>query len=280
MEIAIQELNDASREKQKLILEVMDSGGKPLKASKAAEKFAARKQVQTIVGMETWQEAAWVTEIANQAKVPILSLVAPSVTPTLASMRWPYLVRMSKNDSLQIQCLASIVNSYEWRRVIAIYEDDGTQIRSPLSDALHAVGSEIEHWLAFPPLPSLSDPKSFIINELETLSATQSRVFVILRSSLELATFIFPEAKRMGLMEKDSVWITTDSLADILDAVNSTVISSMQGVIGIKTYFNHTNPSFTEFSQVSRLSIYEIINVVGQSSKTLRFWSTNSGFSG
>lgn len=255
MEIAVKEFDV----KHKLVLHVRDSGGDPLQAFTAAGELIKEKQVQAIIGMETWKEASLVNQVADREKVPLLSFSAPSITPPLASVRWPYLIRMASNNSQQIQCVASIVGFYEWRRVIAIYEDDGYNSDrgslSLLSNALGAVGTEIEHWLAFPPFSSLTNPKQFIHKELEKVMITQqSRVFIIVRSSLELATHVLTEAKDIGIMGRDSVWITTDSVTNLLDTVNSTIMSSMQGLIGIKTQFTDKGKSFLSFSTKFRTS--------------------------
>ncbi|KAF9589308.1 hypothetical protein IFM89_022635 [Coptis chinensis] len=190
--------------------------------------------------METWQEAALVAEVSKRTRVPIFSFSAPSITPPLTSVRWPSLVRMVNNDYLQVLS------------VIVLYEDDGTTssgILTLLSHALQAVGSKIEHWSAFPPFSSLSDPISFIREELEKINKyKQSRVFIIVRSLLELATRIITEAKQIGFMGRDSVWITADSVTNQFNIVNSSVMSSMQGIIGIRTPFSETSPSFKDFS--------------------------------
>ncbi|ERN00742.1 hypothetical protein AMTR_s00106p00119040 [Amborella trichopoda] len=52
----------------------------------------------------------------------------------------------------------------------------------------------------------------------------------------------------MGMMEKEYVWIITDSLSSLLDSMNSSAISSMQGVIGVRTSF------FSETSETSYFS--------------------------
>ncbi|KAF5208262.1 Glutamate receptor [Thalictrum thalictroides] len=254
MEIAVQIFNDKPNNKHKISLYVSDSGGYPLQAASAADKLIKEKQAQVIIGMDTWKEAELVTEITTRTQVPTLTFSAPSITPSLTKVRWPFLVRMATNDSLQMQCIASIVGSYGWRRVIAIYEDGGYNTADSgshtlLSNQLQAVGSEIEHWLAFPSFSTLPDPKDYINKEFEKLtSSKQSRVFIIVGSSLELAIQILTGAKHNGLMENDSVWITTDCVTSQLDTLNSSVMSFMQGIIGIKTHFSKTNPSFINFS--------------------------------
>ncbi|XP_058096443.1 glutamate receptor 2.5-like [Magnolia sinica] len=199
------------------------------------------------------QEVALVDEMDERSKeVPIISLAELAVTPPSASLRWPSLVQMSTDISMQMQCVAAIIGSYRWRRVIAIYEDKAyggdPGIITLLSDALQDVGSEIERYSALPPFTSLSNPKTVIRGELEKLkNSSHCTVFIILRSSQPLAGHLFIEAKKMGMMKKGYVWITTETITSLLDSINSSTISSMQGVIGIKTYFSESSPSFQDF---------------------------------
>ncbi|KAL5729984.1 hypothetical protein ACHQM5_002866 [Ranunculus cassubicifolius] len=259
MEIAIQMFNNPMSSKSNLVLHVVDSGGKPLQASRSATDLVKGEPIQAIVGMETWEEAVLVAEAINKAQVPILSFATPSITPPLTSVRFPFLVRMASNDSQQMRCVASIVGSYGWRRVIAIYEDDGysadSRVLSLLTEELQRVGTEIEHWLAFPQFSTLSDPTNFIHEELEKLNSMQSRVFIIVGCSLELTVHIVTEAKDIGFMGRDSVWITTNSVTDLFHAVNSSVMSSMQGIIGIKTHYPKLTSSFLKFSAEFRRKI-------------------------
>ncbi|KAK9132002.1 hypothetical protein Scep_011530 [Stephania cephalantha] len=250
MEIALKEFNNSSKHSLKLF--ARDSGGNPLRASAIAEDLIRHHKAHAIIGMQSWQEAALAAEVANRAKVPILSFSAPAVTPPLTSSRWPYMLRMTKDDSLQIQCAADIVGFYGWRRVIVIFETDVyggySGILALLSGALKNVSSEIEYLLAFPHFSSMSDPKTVIHDELNKLLSHQSRVFVVVQSSVELASHLFMEANKIGLMGKDSVWITTDSVANFVDSMNSSDLLSMRGVLGIKTYFMETSASFQNFS--------------------------------
>ncbi|KAL5729980.1 hypothetical protein ACHQM5_002864 [Ranunculus cassubicifolius] len=252
MEIAIEAFNNASVDKNNLVLHVKDSGGKLLQASTAANELMKEEQVEAIVGMGTWEEAVLVADVFDKAEVPILSFATPSLTPQLTSTRWPFLVRMAHNDSLQMQCIASIVGSYGWHRVIVIYEDDGynadSRVLALLTDELQKVGTEVEHWLALPPITTLPNPKAHIHKKLKKLNSMQSRVFIIVGSSLELSSHIATEGKDIGLMGDNSVWITTDSVANLFQSVDSSFMSSMQGFIGIKTHFSTTNPFFLNFS--------------------------------
>ncbi|KAK9270116.1 hypothetical protein L1049_025690 [Liquidambar formosana] len=49
------------------------------------------------------------------------------------------------------------------------------------------------------------------------------------------------------MMEKGYVWIVSDEIASLLDSVEDSVISNMQGVIGFKTIFVDSSESFKQF---------------------------------
>lgn len=205
-----------------------------------------------IVGMETWEEAAIVAEIGSRAQVPVLSFSAPPITPPSMSLRWPYLIRLASNDSQKMKCIAALAQSYNWRRVVAIYEENaygGDSGKLDLfSEALHNIGSEIVYRLVLPPISSVSDPEEAVRGELEKVKNQQSRVFIVLQSSLPTTIHLFREARETGLMGKDSAWIITDTIANYLDSLNSSVISSMEGTLGIKNYYSEKASPYIEFS--------------------------------
>lgn len=208
------------------------------------------KRVQVLVTATTWHQSASLANMGTRAQVPVLSLSAAAVTPPLAAVRWPFLVQFAQNASQQVNCTASILKSFKWKRVIAIYEEDfyggDSGILSLLSDALQSSGSVIEDTLVFPPLSSISNPDGFVLNEVKKLLLKKSRVFVVLQSSLLLATHLFREANGLGLVGRDSVWVVTESISSVLDSVDTSVISTMQGAIGIDQVFEN-GKSFDEF---------------------------------
>ncbi|PSS24600.1 Glutamate receptor 2.7 like [Actinidia chinensis var. chinensis] len=183
----------------------------------AAEELIKDEKVEVIIGMETWPETMLVAEIGNQAQVPVLSFASTAIAPSL--LQWPSLVHMASNVTQQLGCIASIAHFFQWRRVVAIYEVDKFGGDSGM-------------------LASLAE------------QLRNPRVFVILQSSLSLATHLFKEAKQMGLMGQDSVWIVTDTISSQLDILDNSLISSMEGVVGIKTWFSEDSKYFIKFRRL------------------------------
>ncbi|KAB5560666.1 hypothetical protein DKX38_005623 [Salix brachista] len=258
MGIAVRKFNSGSPN-HKLSLKFQDSRRSPLQAVHAAEKLIEEDEVEVIIGMERWEEAALVADIGSQAKVPVISFSAPAITPPLASSRWPFLIRMAPSDSNQIRCIAEVVRSYNWRRVVTVYEDyaygGDAGMLALLSKALQDVGSEIEYKLSLPPFSLISDPKDVVQKELAKLHSEkiQSRVFIVLQSSLPMVIHLFREAKEMGFVGKEMVWILTDTVTDLLDTVNTSVIHSMEGALGIKNYYSDNTTFYQTFLTQFRL---------------------------
>ncbi|RVW29671.1 Glutamate receptor 2.6 [Vitis vinifera] len=220
MKIAVDKFNNNSKN-HKLSLVFRNFTGELYRA--ALTELIKEKKVQVIVGMDTWQQAALAAEIGNQAQVPVLHWRHPRVSGRRGSLEGP-----------------------PW--VIAIYEDDAyggnAEMLTILSEALQGVGSEIEYHLSLPPISSLSDPRGAVHQELLKLLSTQSRVFIVLQSSLPMAIHLFQEARRMDLMGKDSAWIITDSISSFLDSMDTSVIPYMEGALGIKSYYSKSNRPF------------------------------------
>jgi ionotropic glutamate receptor len=209
-------------------------------------------KVQVILGMNKWEEAALVAAVGNKANVTIISFAAPAITPPMMQQRWPFLIQMANNISAHIECIADIVRAYNWKRVIAIYEDDSygsdSGMLSLLSEALQKFDSEIEYCFLLPPVSSLSNAGGFVLDKLLELQKNkQSRVFIVLQSSMPMVSHLFREAKKVGLVGKESAWIIPESVTSVLDSVNNSVISSMEGALGIKTYYSNCTSSYKDF---------------------------------
>lgn len=250
MDIAADNFNNLSKT-HSLLLHFRDSDRDPLTAASAAEELIKEIKVKVIIGMETWQEAALVADVGNRAQVPVISFAAPTITLPLMQRRWPFLIRMSSDGAAQMKCISDIVSLYTWKRVIVIYEDDGyggdAGMLALLSEALQDVGSKIEHHLVLPRASSQSNPSWDELEETLKLSTFQSRVFVVLQSSLETVTNLFRVANKMGHVGRDSAWIVTESITSLLD---HQVNHDMEGTLGIKAHYAKNTSSYARFQKV------------------------------
>ncbi|XP_059291072.1 glutamate receptor 2.9-like [Lycium ferocissimum] len=248
IDIAVENYNHDSRNNKQLItVHFRNTSKDTIQIFFTAEELVEQNHVKMIVsGMQTWEETALVADIGKRHQVPVISSVTASYTPEFVQLKWPFLVQMTSSSLDQINCTASIVSSYQWRKVIVIYEDDmysDSSMLAVLTETLRNHGTEIEHQLILPQLSSLSDPREVVRREVVKLLRKQSRVFIILRASISTAIHLFKEAKEIGLMGRDSAWI----LADLLDSADTPFISSIQGALGIKNHYAEETKSFQDF---------------------------------
>ncbi|CAI9784242.1 unnamed protein product [Fraxinus pennsylvanica] len=226
------------------MLRLKCSKRKPLQSALAARHLINKNKVEVILGPRSWEETSTVAEVSERYDVPILSFANSS--PPWAAERWPFLVQAAAGTHVQMKAVANIIQSWGWRWVNVIYEDSDSAANgiSPyLYGAFQAVDVEISNLL---PLSSFAD-SSLLHKELENLKQEQCRVFIV-HTSLELATRIFGMAKEKRMMEKEYVWITTDSITSSVHSMNFSLISSMQGVVGVRNSFLETGPDFNIFS--------------------------------
>ncbi|XP_006354879.1 glutamate receptor 2.9-like [Solanum tuberosum] len=225
-------------------------------AASLATYLANKKQVHAILGPLTHQEAAVFSDFDDEAykDIPIISLSPAATYSTILLTEPPSLIQMSNDVKSQMQCFAALIGHFKWRKVIALYEISNSfsnldfGLITHLSDSLKLVDSSIEYHLAFPPLFSVSNAKSFIQEELEKLRIKNVKVFVVAQCSLHFGLVLFEVATEMGMMGKDYVWIVSDSMASLLDSVEPSVLLNMQGVIGFKANVNEKTESFREFN--------------------------------
>ncbi|KAL5715909.1 hypothetical protein ACHQM5_017668 [Ranunculus cassubicifolius] len=232
---------------QKPVLHIRDYGQEDTThAAFAAMPLLNERKVGAILSFYMGDEVASIGKISNRAQVPILSFV--DTIPTWSSKQWPFLVHAKHGQYKEMDVVAAIIGTWGWKKVNFIYEDTdyATSVIVPrLIDALQEVRSAIDNILPLPPITSS------LFEELEKLKREQCRVFII-HSSWLLAKNIFFEAKKLGLMEKDSVWITTSSITDNFNVDDASVISSMQGVLGVKTYYPQSGKQYEDFNSKFR----------------------------
>ncbi|XP_010687160.1 glutamate receptor 2.7 isoform X2 [Beta vulgaris subsp. vulgaris] len=252
IEIAAEDFNKTSDKIMVKLHFQSSSSSKPLQEAYSAIQLIKEKKMHAIItGRDHSEEAALLGDIGNQYKVPVFSI---SASLPLHVKTPSFFVQMTNDYASQMKCITSLVQNFGWKNVIAVYEDDGygsttSSMLDTLSLSLQDIGSRIEDRLAFPPVAFMPHPKEMIRDELIKVLSMQSRVFVVLHSSITLAHHLFKEAKNMGLMGRETAWIISDSIGNILDTLNSSTISHMEGFLGIRTYYDEYNQNFTNFNR-------------------------------
>ncbi|KAH0664267.1 hypothetical protein KY284_029198 [Solanum tuberosum] len=220
----------------RIVPHLRDSKKDDVEAAFAAIYLLKDVQVQAIFGPQMSTQTDFVIDLGNRVKVPIIS---PATSPSLSVKENPFFIRGVLPSSSQTKAIAAIVKNYNWREVVVIYEDSpyGSGILPHLTDALLENNSLVSYRSGIS--PSASDDQIF--RELYKLNTMQTRVFIVhLESSL--ASRLFLKAKEAGMMSSGYAWIITDVLTSLLDLVDPSVIeSSMQGVLGVKSYVPRSN---------------------------------------
>ncbi|CAN4100036.1 unnamed protein product [Withania somnifera] len=214
-----------------------------VEAASAAIYLLKDVKVQAIFGPQMSTQTDFVIDIGNRVEVPIIS---PATSPSLSVKENPFFIRGAIPSSSQTKAIAAIVKNYNWREVVVIYEDSpyGTGILPHLTDALLEINALVSYRSVIS--PSANDDQIF--RELYKLKTMQTRVFIVHLQSF-LASHLFLKAKEAGMMSQGYAWIITDVLTSLLDSIDTSVIeSSMQGVLGVKSYVPRSNElhSFTK----------------------------------
>nr|XP_043627197.1 glutamate receptor 2.8-like [Erigeron canadensis] len=236
IEIAIQDFYNKTS--QRSVLYLQNSRSKPIHAAIAAKELLDKQNVEAILGAHTWQEASAIAEVISEADpdIPLFLSLAKTI-PLQATNQWPFFIQGVPTESLQMNAVAAILQSWGIRQVTLIYETSMASIISHLSQALQEAHAELTNIL---PLASGS---SFLDEKLKVLKKQQRKVFII-HTSLELGVCLFQAAKKMEMTGNGFVWITTNEITDHFHSISSGNISSLKGMVGVKTYFQETKWDF------------------------------------
>ncbi|XP_062023926.1 glutamate receptor 2.7-like isoform X2 [Rosa rugosa] len=182
----------------------------------------------------------FVIDLGEKARVPIISFSATS--PSLTSLPSTYFFRATQIDSSQVKAIGAIIKAFGWREAVPIYIDNeyGNGVLPYLIDALQIVEARVPYRSAI----SGSATDDQIEKELFKLMTMQTRVFIVHMPG-PLGSRLFAKAQKLGMMNEGYVWIMTDGLSNILSSINASVISSMQGALGVRTYVPKTKEIVT-----------------------------------
>ncbi|KAG6624751.1 glutamate receptor 2.2-like [Carya illinoinensis] len=228
--------------KTRLVLNPRDPRNDVIQAAVAALYLIKNTEVKAIIGPQNSMQANFVIDLGNKSQVPIISFSATS--PSLTSLRSPYFFRIAQNDSSQVKAISAIIQAFGWREAVPIYTDNeyGEGIIPYLIDALQDIDVRVPYRSVISPLATDRD----ISGELYKLMTMQTRVFIV-HMSHNLSSRVFTIAKEIGMMSEGYVWIITNGIANFVGSKERSVLASMQGVLGVKTYVPETKEleSFT-----------------------------------
>ncbi|XP_050366536.1 glutamate receptor 2.2-like [Argentina anserina] len=214
-----------------IVLKTRHSKENVVSAVAAALDLIKKEQVRAIIGPVTSMQTSFVISLGNEAHVPIISFSATS--PSLTSLRIPYFFQFAQTDSAQVQAIGEIVKAFRWRQVVLIYTDVkyGEGTIPCLTDALHEVNAHVSYRSVLP--SSATDGQ--IDQQLSKLITMEARVFIV-HMTTDLSSRLFVKAKEKGMMSEGYAWLTTNEILNRLQSQSSTVIDSMQGVLGVQHF--------------------------------------------
>ncbi|VVA11672.1 PREDICTED: glutamate receptor [Prunus dulcis] len=259
--------------KTRLVLNTGDSKQNVVGAAKAAVDLIKNAKVQAILGPVTSMQAGFLINLGDQVHVPIISFSATS--PSLNSLRSSYFFQFAQNDSSQVKALSAIVKDFGWRQVVPVYIDNefGEGVIPFLTDALEEVDARVPYRSAIS--PSATDGQ--ILEELYKLMTMQTRVFIV-HMRTDLSSRLFAKAREIGMMTEGYVWLTTNGIPNELRYLNSSIISSMQGVLGIQTYVPQTLKLEEFMTRWKRQFQQDNPTIIDASLDVFGLWAYDSAF--
>ncbi|KAF3778141.1 Glutamate receptor 2-8 [Nymphaea thermarum] len=229
--MALEDFYSEGNHAKRLVVRLRDSQEDSLAAASAGLDLLKNEEVEAIVGPQNSGETDFVASLGDKAQVPTISFSATS--PVLSSMKTPYFIRGAQNDAAQVDAIADIFKSKEWRRVVLVYEDNdyGRGMIPSLADAFQGIGVITTYRSDIP--PSASD--LYIERELYKMMTMQTRVFVVHMGRVLGAQF-FRLVHQLGMMSTGYAWIVTNGVGNLLGNMDPSLIGSMRGVIGLQTH--------------------------------------------
>ncbi|CAA7024380.1 unnamed protein product [Microthlaspi erraticum] len=198
------------------------------------------KDIVGIIGPQCSVVAHMISHMANELRVPLLSFAVTD--PVMSPLQFPYFIRTTQSDLYQMDAIASIVDYYGWKEVIAVFVDDdyGRNGVASLNDKLASRRLRITYKAGLHPDNAAN--KNEIMTILIKIMLLQPRIIVIHVYS-ELGFAVFKEAKYLGMMGNGYVWIATDWLSTTLDSSSPLPSERLETIQGVLVLRPHTPDS-------------------------------------
>ncbi|KAF3434912.1 hypothetical protein FNV43_RR21999 [Rhamnella rubrinervis] len=217
-------------------------------------------------------EANFLAEIGNKAKLPMVSVLQHSSLPP-SNKLYPFLVHTTPDETSQFKGITALVESFKWRDVILIHGDLDCQrdIISYMIDSLEESNIHIKYKSVI--TTSYIDEK--IIKELHKILTFQTKVFLVHISQHLLAQLV-KNAKELGMMSKGYAWVMSATTMNHLHFVDSSILQSMQGIVGLKSYIPPSKDLHKLTSRLRRKIYIENPNVEVMESSAYGIWAHDS----
>ncbi|PWA53687.1 Extracellular ligand-binding receptor [Artemisia annua] len=148
-------------------------------------------------------------------------------------MEYPYLFQIKEEETSMAKSIADLVESYYWKNVTFIYEDtdDGRELLPYLVESFYEKNIRIGYRSAISASATLDE----ITQMLRKLMTFHTRIIVV-HMSPSLASTLFLNARRLGMVGKVHAWILTHKTVDVFRSKNLNLIESLQGALGLRPY--------------------------------------------
>lgn len=189
-----------------------------------------------IIGPQSSAIAHILAEIANGLKIPLVSYAATD--STLSSLQFPFFLRTTHSDAVQMNAIADIIEFHGWKEVIAVFVDTefGRNAVSALEDELERkYASRVSFKLALP----FQFNETQISDLLLSSKSLGPRVYVV-HVDPDPAMRVFAAAEKLGMMTRGYVWFATDWLSSTVDSLSPSETLAMAGILrGVVTLRQH-----------------------------------------
>ncbi|KAL4388450.1 hypothetical protein GQ457_09G008870 [Hibiscus cannabinus] len=243
----------------KIVLHTRDSEGDPFLVLSQALALLESVKLDVIIIAEISAGVKILAGIGSRAKIPIIVLFAAA--PSLSFSERTHLIRIGEDESSQAKGIATVVQAFNWRSVILIYEDNDStrEILPNLITSFEETDARIALHISL--LTSSTDRE--IIEQLKMLMNLQTSVYVVHMSPI-LASRLFSNARRLGMISRGYAWITTGMITNFMNSMDPSVIESMQGMVGFKPYIPASKELRRFEIRWSKLNVQEMeLNVYG-----------------
>ncbi|EYU46101.1 hypothetical protein MIMGU_mgv1a026512mg, partial [Erythranthe guttata] len=171
---------------------------------------------------------SFLPRLGDRVNVPVVSFSS-------ISNEHPCFIQFAEDEKNQFHGIAVFLEEFKWRSFVFLYEDtaDARQAQTYVHDLLQ----DYKLAIAYQTAVSIEATDDQIVNELHKFNMMKAST-ILVHLSPSLATKVFVNAKKLGMMSNGFVWIltskTTNSLEYSMD--DSSVYESMQGVVGFRPY--------------------------------------------